>query len=82
MEFEISEEHTHVALIEYSTKASVQLKFNDLNGKALNKYTVKKRVDAIPHRRGATYIDRALSLANEQVFTYGNGMRDWVKKVQ
>jgi len=81
MGFEISEDLTHIALIEYSTRASVQLKFNALHGPALNKFNVKARVDQIPHSRGYTYIDRALRLANEKVFTYEAGMRDDVKKV-
>lgn len=79
--FEVSEDHTHIAIIEYSTKASVQLKFNDFTGRALNRYNVKGRVNRIPHRRGKTFIDRALRLANEEVFTEKAGMRDWVKKV-
>ena len=81
MEFQVSEDHTHIAIIEYSTKASVQLKFNDFTGRALNRISVKGRVDRIPHRRGKTRIDRALRLANEEVFTEKAGMRDWVKKV-
>ena len=79
--FEISEDHTHIAIIEYSTKASVQLKFNDFTGRALNRNNVKGRVHRIPHVRGKTFIDRALRLANEEVFTEKAGMRDWVKKV-
>ena len=79
--FEVSEDHTHIAIIEYSTKASVQLKFNDFTGRALNRNNVKGRVNRIPHRRGKTFIDRALRLANEEVFTEKAGMRDWVKKV-
>lgn len=80
--FEISEDFTHIALIEYSTQASVQLKFNDLTGRNINRYSVNRRVNRIPHRKGYTYIDRALRLANEQVFTYEAGMRDYVKKVK
>ena len=79
--FDVSEDHTHIAIIEYSTKASVQLKFNDFTGRALNRNNVKGRVNRIPHRRGKTFIDRALRLANEEVFTEKAGMRDWVKKV-
>ena len=79
--FEIGEELTHIALIEYSTQASVQLKFNDLTGGRLTNYNVERRVQRIPHSRGYTYIDKALRLANEQVFTYEAGMRDYVRKV-
>ena len=79
--FEIGDELTHIALIEYSTQASVQLKFNDLTGGRLTSYNVERRVQRIPHSRGYTYIDKALRLANEQVFTYEAGMRDYVRKV-
>ena len=79
--FEIGDELTHIALIEYSTQASVQLKFNDLTGGKLTSYNVERRVQGIPHSRGYTYIDKALRLANEQVFTYEAGMRDYVRKV-
>ena len=80
--FEIGEDLTRVALIEYSTNASVQLNFNDLTGSNLNSYNVDMRVRSIPHRRGATYIDRALRLADEKVFNYKAGMRNYVKKVR
>ena len=80
--FEVSEDHTHIAIIEYSTKASVQLKFDDLTGSELNKPNVRNKVRAIPHNRGYTYIDRALRLANDEVFTLKAGMRDDVKKVR
>lgn len=80
--FEVSEDHTHIAIIQYSTTASVQLRFNDLRGSQLNKYNVKRVVDTrIHHDRGFTYIDRALRLANDEVFTWAAGMRDDVKKV-
>lgn len=79
--FEITDEMTHIALIEYSTTASVQLRFNELNGRDLNRWSVESKIDGIPHRRGFTYIDRALSKADEEVFTYEAGMRNYVKKV-
>ena len=80
-EFDISESGTHVALVEYSTEASVQLKFNDFSGAFLNAANVKRRIDRIPHNRGLTYIDKALSLANREVFTAEGGMRQNVTKV-
>lgn len=79
--FEVSEDHTRIAIIEYSTKASVQLKFNDLTGRYLNKDAVERVVNRIPHTRGFTYIDRALQKANEEVFTYEAAMRNYAKKV-
>ena len=79
--FRVSEDHTHIAIIEYSTTASVQLKFNGLPGSRLTKNNVVNIVNKIPHERGKTYIDRALLLANDEVFNLKDGMRDDVKKV-
>lgn len=80
--FEVSEDHTHIAIVEYSTEATVQLKFNTLPGRKLNKQNVRKIVQAIPHKRGHTYIDRALRRANDELFTIKGGMRDDVRKVR
>jgi len=80
--FQVSEDHTHIAIIEYSTGASVQLGFNDLPGRTLTKNNVYDIVKRIPHKRGKTYIDRALRLANDEVFTLKGGMRDDVRKVR
>lgn len=80
--FEVSEDHTHIAIVEYSTTASVQLRFNELPGSKLTKDNVFDIVKKIPLTRGFTYIDRALRLANEQVFTLEAGMRDDVRKVR
>jgi len=81
-QFDISETGTHVALIEYSTEASVQLKFNDLSGALINAPNVKRKIQAIPHSRGFTYINKALNLADKELFTEANGMRKDVFKVR
>ena len=80
--FQVSEDHTHIAIIEYSTRASVQLRFNDLPGRKLTKNNVFDIVNKLPHTRGYTFIDRALRLVNEEVFTLKGGMRDDVRKVR
>ena len=80
--FQVSEDHTHIAIIEYSTRASVQLRFNDLPGSKLTKNNVFDILNKLPHTRGYTFIDRALRLANEEVFTLKGGMRDDVRKVR
>ena len=80
--FQVSEDQTHIAIVEYSTKASVQLRFNDLPGRRLNKDSVFGVVNRIPHTRGHTYIDRALLKANDEVFTLKAGMRADVRKVK
>ena len=80
-EFEVSDTGTHVALIEYSTDASIQLKFNTFTGGALNAVNIKRKIQSVPHTRGFTYIDKALDLANREVFSEANGMRKDVAKV-
>lgn len=79
--FDISEHGTHVAVVEYSTKPSVQLRFDDFSGAMLNAANLKRKVRKIPHSRGYTYIDKALQLANTDVFSAKGGMRPNVTKV-
>ena len=79
--FDISQEGTHVAIVEYSSKASVQLRFNDFTGSQLNAANLTREVRNIPHSRGFTYIDKALELADKDVFTEEGGMREDVLKV-
>jgi hypothetical protein len=68
---------THIGLIEYSTKATLQLKFDD----TYDKKEVQQRVDIVPHTRGLTRIDLALKIASEQLFTPQGGMRPNSRKV-
>ena len=79
--FDISETGTRVALVEYSTFASVQLTFSDLTNAQLNAANVKRKIQGIPQTRGYTYINRALKLANTKIFTEANGMRKDAIKV-
>ena len=80
-QFDISETGTHVALVEYSTDASVQLRFNDFSGAELNAVNVKRKISSLPHTRGFTYIDKALALADTEIFSAKGGMRQNVTKV-
>ena len=79
--FDISEKGTHIAVIGYSTKASVALRFNDFSGAFLNSANLKRAISKIVHSRGYTYIDKALKLANTDVFSAKGGMRPNVTKV-
>lgn len=79
--FDISEKGTHVAIVEYSSKASVQLRFDEYSGAMLNAANLKRKVKKIPHFRGLTYIDKGLELANTEVFSVKGGMRPNVTKV-
>ena len=80
-QFDVSETGTHVALVEYSTDASVQLRFNDFSGAELNAVNVKRKISSLPHTRGFTYIDKALGLADRELFSAKGGMRPNVTKV-
>lgn len=69
---------THVGVIEYSSSATLQLKFDD----TYNKEEIQQRVDLVPHTRGLTRIDLALKVASEQLFTSAGGMRTNSRKVK
>ena len=79
--FEVSTEVSQMALLEYSTNATVYLRFNDLAGAQLNSVNVKRKVEEILQSKGLTFIDKALTLANQEIFTERHGMRPGVKKV-
>ena len=80
--FDISEDGTRIAIVEYSTNPSVQVKFNDFSGADLNAANLKRKVRKIPHVRGKTYINKALAMANSDVFSAKGGMRQDVLKVR
>lgn len=79
--FDVSPKGTHIASVSYSTRAIVDYRFNTLIGDKLNVPGLHKFVDRIRHQRGFTYIDRALALANKEIFSEKGGMRQEVKKV-
>ena len=80
--FDISVNGTRIAIVEYSTEPSVQVKFNDFSGAALNAANVKRKVRKIPHVRGTTYINKALAMADRDVFSAKGGTRQDVLKVR
>ena len=79
--FEVHEKGTHFAFLEYSTEPKVYLRFNDFTGAQLNGVNVKRKVEEILQSKGRTFIDKALILANQEIFTVESGMRSGVKKV-
>lgn len=68
-------------MLEYSDEPKVYLRFNDFTGAQLNSVNVKRKVEEILQSKGKTFIDKALILANQEIFTEENGMRPGVKKV-
>ena len=79
--FEVSTDASQFAILEYSSEAKVYLRFNDFSGAQLNGVNVKRRVEEILQSKGQTFIDKALILANQEIFTERNGMRPGIKRV-
>ena len=79
--FDVTASGSHVASISYSSRAVVNFRFNTLTGDKLTSAELIKEVDKVKHQRGYTYIDRALLLADEEIFTERGGMRQAVRKV-
>lgn len=79
---DVSQDGSHVAAISYSSTPTVDFKFNSFTGAKLNPTDINLKIDSIRHKRHYTYIDRALKLANQELFTTAGGMRDSVKKVK
>lgn len=77
----VSSSGSHVALISYASHAVVELRFNTLTGDKLNPVEINKMVDRIRHHKGSTYMDRALQLADKEIFSERGGMRKAVRKV-
>ena len=79
--FNVSSSGSHVALISYASHAVVNLRFNTLTGDKLNPLEINKIVDKTGHHKGYTYMDRALELADKEIFSERGGMRQAVRKV-
>lgn len=80
-EFNVGPDGTHVAVVAYSTNPKLEFPFNAVSGDQITAEEYGKRIDNIRFQRGYTYIDKALKLANEQVFVTSAGMRSDVPKV-
>lgn len=76
--FDVGFSTAHVAAIAYSTSPEITLMFRDYQGRD----EVNRRLDRMRWLRGYTYTDKALLLANSQLFQTSNGMRQGVKKVR
>ena len=74
---DVSSSGTRVAAIAYSTDPEVVMRFNDYQGTD----ELNRGFDGMRHQRGYTYTDKALELADRDVFQISNGMRFNVPKV-
>lgn len=79
--FDVSPEGSHFALLEYSNEPKVYLRFNDFTNAQLNSVNVKRKVEEIIQSGGQTFIDKALILADQEIFTPEAGLRPGVKQV-
>lgn len=78
---DISPTGANVALITYGTNATVVFPFNALQGQQVNRDEVKILMDTATPMPGRPRIDRALQLADKQLFTIEAGSRPGVPKV-
>ena len=79
--FNVGPDGTHVAVVAYSSDANLEFTFNTLSGSQVTAEEYGKLIDRIRFQRGFTYIDKALIMADEQVFTTAAGMRPEVPQV-
>ena len=79
--FNVGPDGTHIAVIAYSSNAVLEFTFNTLSGPQITAEEYGTLIDSIRFQRGFTYIDKALIMADEQVFIESAGMRPTVSQV-
>lgn len=80
--FNVGPDKTHIAIIAYSTNAVLEFTFDALKGSKVTEAGYYSLIDKIRYQGGYTYIDRALILADKQVFIRGAGMRPELPQVR
>ena len=75
---DVSDSATHVASITYSNNSKVEMRFDDFQGTD----EVNRKFDQMVWQRGFTYTDKALQLADSDLFQVSKGMRVNVPKVR
>jgi len=73
--FNVGPKRSRVGIITYGTEAELALDFNTFQGDNLSSEDVQGLIENLVPRGGDRFIDKALSLANEQLFTMEAGMR-------
>ena len=74
---DVSPSAAHVAAIAYSNSPEVVMRFNGVQGTN----QINQMLDGMRYQRGYTYTDKALLLADSDLFRSSNGMRSNVPKV-
>ena len=77
----VGPQKTHIAAVAYSTDANVEFTFNSLKGCELTEKGYHSLTDRVRFQRGHTFIDKALMLANEKIYTTVAGMRPELPQV-
>lgn len=73
--FNVGPLKSHVGLIIYGTEAQLAMDFNTFHGDNLTPENVKDLIEKAEPTGGDRFIDKALELANERLFTEDAGMR-------
>ena len=79
--FNVGPQKTHIAVVAYSTNANVEFRFNRLTGSAVSEEGYYGLINRMRFQRGYTFIDKALKLANKQIFSTNFGMRPSLPQV-
>lgn len=74
---DVSDSATHIAAVAYSGNPEVVMRFSNFQGVD----QVNRLLDEMRWQRGYTYTDKALLLADSDLFQTSNGMRPDVPKV-
>ena len=73
--FNVGPKRSHVGIITYSSEAELALDFNTFQSDNLSSENVQGLIENLVPQGGDRFIDKALSLANERLFTEEAGMR-------
>ena len=79
--FNVGADKTHIAVVAYSNNAIAEIKFNTLTGSSVTEEGYGRLISRIRFQRGFTFIDKALLLADREVFTTAAGMRPELPQV-
>lgn len=80
--FRVGPDKTHIALVVYSSAASVECKLKSLRGSQITLVGYYRLIDRLRVHRGFTFIDKGLIVADQEVFTEEAGMRPDIPKVR
>jgi len=80
--FNVGPNKTHIAIVSFSNSSVLEFKFDRLKGSQITEAGYYSLIDKIRFQGGATNIDEALILAEQQVFTRRAGMRPELPQVR